>query len=1041
MKRFIVLALMLLSFGLIQANAAEFRPIDCPFNQPGSYAIECGYVTVPADHTVPDGATIQLAVAVIHSNNPDKAPDPVLYLEGGPGGAPVVNAPTIHLSNPFLGLALQNRDVILVDQRGMGLSLPAFYCTPFRSVEDAFASDYASLFMERMPSCPEQFEAQGIDWRLFTTEQNALDLAMVGEALGYEQVNLQGSSYGTDLGLIILREAPEVVRSAILDSVLIPAAQIFAESAWAFDASFAQLERYCAEDLACKLAYPNLRETFLSSYERLSASPDSLTVAGREIAVTAGFFAGRVRYMLASRETARLVPAFIVGVANRDYDVVREFVEQVVSSELTKLPNQALYMTMVCPQAKTSLEAIESASQDYAAPFRKGGFSGDDLALCQAWGEPLPFDRTMPVTDVPVLLLSGELDPLTPPEWSALAAEGLSNSTRVVMPNTGHIVLEGECGQRIALAFLDNPDQTPDTSCTSDVAAISFILQTTVTRFPIQVATALLTIGAVFGLGQMAFYGLRGLKRTAWWASFRKMGYFPLLSLVILILLLLTKAQILPESFVTIGIVQSMVPLLMALQVAAVFAPSEEPSLEVQLAAPRSIIWMLAERIFVVILVYSAIAFLGIGLTLWLDPEQNLPVLFLGWLPPALFLSGIGIYVTVRSRMMALGVLLIGFLWFIFALFAPMFLPGQNFPAPFHLIQPFVWPMHVHASLNELAPQDFWLNRLFLTVGGIGLMLLSAYSLRDSEELLLGMKARKASGKKTEMSFKRELKPNLSLQPVMVQIQPLSQMLGIIRYEFLMRWRTRAIKVFVLAPLVLTVMFLWAMTDLTTIFPNLGNLSLYPPEATALIKGEMLVVVVSAIFFVPAFYMFPVLVTDSFPSDKRLGVDEMVNALPLSYLVRLVGRMLGNALAGIAGLSLALLIVALLWLLRYGSYAIEPLVDYLIGVVMASSLMTAGAVLLGASQPTSRRAVALAISLLILPEFFQSFDLVNLIQPSRSKFLLLYSMQAMHSVAAYPPAPHQMLAFSMDYLQLLATSGILLLLVGFVIWAWQRWKS
>lgn len=1029
MKRIIVLALLLLAFGLVQANAQEFSAGDCPFNNISSYVIECGFVTVPADHAVPDGATIQLAVAIIRSNNPDKAAEPVLYLEGGPGGAPVKDAPIISLQYPFLGVALQNHDVILVDQRGMGLSQPSFYCSPFRSIEDAFTSDYLGLFMERMPVCLDEFEAQGIDWRWFTTEQNALDLAMVGEALGYEKVNLQGTSYGTLLGLIILRERPEVVRSAILDSVLIPAAYTFEESALAYDESFAQMEAYCQADFSCNLAYPNLRQRFVATFERLAENPDSIEVNGRIVPVTAAFFAERLRYMLASVETARLVPAFIVGVENRDYDVVREFVEMVLSVDVTQLPNQALYMTMVCPQAVSDFA-------DDGSPFRAGSFPAINRTMCGVWGEILPFDRTMPVTDVPVLLLSGEFDPLTPPAWSAIAAEGLSHSQRVVVPNMSHEVLQSSCGQRMALGFLQNPEAPVDTSCISEVPAITFILHTTVTRFPVFIAAALLSIAAVLGIGQMLYHGLRGIKRTAWWASFRKMGWVPLVALLTLLVLVGVNVNILPHGIMRLGIVQTMLSLFVALQVTAAFNPSDEPSLEIQLAAPRSIIWMLAERILVIFMVYSLIAFAGIALTLWLGLETNLPVLLIGWLPSSLFLSGLGIYVTVRSRTMALGVLLIGFLWFMFALLAPMFLPGQNFPAPFHLIQPFIWPLHVHASLSDFSLQDYWINRLFLSVAGIGFMLLSAYNLRDSEELLMGVKAKKSSAKKNESFEKTEALSRLSLQAVAVGIEPLSQMLGIAWYEFLMRWRTMGIKVYLLVPIALMVVFTYFM-DAQAVTGTTLNPELYDAGFTAYANGKLLGAILCMILFVPVFYLYPVLVANSFPQDKHLGVEELMNASPIAYSTQLIGRILGNVLASWAALFIAVFVVALMWFNRFGAFTLEPLIDLTLGAGLFCSVTTAMTILLGASQSTSRRAVFLAIGFLFLTEFFQMFEIVRFFFPTRSIFVVVY-FRNMAQAASGIIEPHPFGLFNPDLLNVLAANSFSLLLIALGVWAWKR---
>ena len=259
MKKIIigVLIALCMSVGASVASAQETlqttqsaTTTDCPFNNPTHYVIDCYTVQMPMNHDAPESdETVQLAVAVIHSTNPNPQPDPVLYLEGGPGGLSVPIAPIMPTRVPFLAVALDDRDVILVDQRGMGASMPQIFCTPFQTPMDAFATNLTELFETRMADCPQQFAEQGLDWHNFTTEQNALDLSKVGAALGYEQVNLFGVSYGTELGLIILRENPRGVRAAILDSVLTPDAKTFEVSAQSESEAFAGLIDLCRNDL------------------------------------------------------------------------------------------------------------------------------------------------------------------------------------------------------------------------------------------------------------------------------------------------------------------------------------------------------------------------------------------------------------------------------------------------------------------------------------------------------------------------------------------------------------------------------------------------------------------------------------------------------------------------------------------------------------------------------------------------------------------------------------------------------------------------
>lgn len=1035
------LILLLLIFALpISAQDATFIPTDCPFDEIG-YDYTCGMMTVPENHLVDNGETIQLAIAVIHSNHPNPQPDPVMYLAGGPGRAFVAVAPSMPLAYNFNSI-LTKRDVIIVDQRGMGLSQPTFSCVPFTSANDAFELDLVS-YQQHMAECLPRFENEGIDWQAYTSEQNAADLALVPSALGYDDYNIFGQSYGTLLGQIMLRDYPQNIRTAVLDSVVSLNANGFESSAQNNAETFARIEATCQADAVCNWAYPNLRDQLNATYQQLRDNPVTITVDRLDVSINGQMFADFVTINMRDRNSISRLPALITAFAEEDYDIVVEFVEEIVVVLLEDFPNQALLMTMVCPHNApyTSVDNINAAHSLVDEPFRMAGFNATTWLLCQSWQNVPPANRALANSDVPTLLLGGEYDVLTPSRWAQAAAENLPNATVVSIPYTGHLTNSDACVQGMILAFFDEPTQPIDTTCTEDITPPAFILHTTVTRSPIQWGAGIFSLISLFAIGQMLFFGLRDLGQTAWCIAFKKQGWLPLISLVIVILLVWTDATILPDDLVQIGVVQAIVPLLMALQASAVFSPSDEPALEVQLASSRSILWLVVERLIAVILTYSAIAIISIGLTLLIDSNQNSVILWLGWLPPALFLSGLGVFITIRSRMVALGVLAIGFLWFIFGLFAPFFIPGQSFPAPFHVIQPFMWSIHVHASLEHLTVYDFWLNRIFLSVTGISLMMAAVYDLRDTEKLLLGVRSKSSKAlKKVDDILQSNLKPSLIVEAVHTRIVPIQQIIGIAKYSFIMRWRSRGLKVFTLTPLAVFGIFMLALGDFSFI-PGFETSTNLPLEQFRIVVGEMITAITSAVFFVPALYLYPILVADTIPTDERYHVRELLNGLPVAYWVTLVGRVLGTILAGGASLVFTMIIVAIAGLLRYGQFYLSPFIDLSVGILLAMSLLTAISILLGATQSSGRRAVALAIAFLILPEFLQQMDTIALLFPSRIEFFLQYIQSALNNIIQQPITSRGWTLFSPDMRNLMLGTIIQTLIIALIAWAVNRQET
>ena len=275
---------------------------------------------------------------------------------------------------------------------------------------------------------------------------------------------------------------------------------------------------------------------------------------------------------------------------------------------------------------------------------------------------------------------------------------------------------------------------------------IGFMLYTPDTHLPVLVVAGLLALTAVLSLGWVFNSWRKEPRWAAWRAAFRHMGWMPLAALVVVGGLSATVTYAEDDPFLRGGVVAVLVPLLMALQAAAAFSPEDEPALEMTLAAPRPISWLIVERLAAIGLTYSLIALVGGGIILLRQPDllsaSSLPVLLLAWAAPALFLTGIGVYVTLRSRMVALGVVMVIVVWVIFGLFGRFFLPGLPVPAPLNWIQPYLWPMHIFLTPQDMPAPDYGVNRLFLCSAGIVFLLAAVRSVRNTESVLLSFTAR-----------------------------------------------------------------------------------------------------------------------------------------------------------------------------------------------------------------------------------------------------------------------------------------------------------
>ncbi len=410
--------------------APELKPCDLPGVIGDSL---CGEVEVPADHNNTDGKTLRLRVVVLPATE-TADPDPVVYLAGGPGASAIASAGA--LSDRLRELR-RTHDLVFIDQRGTGGSVP-YNC---RMVTDDGRT--ASL---GSPSFPQELIEQcgkgpeGYPSRLFTTWQAADDLAAATSALGYDRLNLYGVSYGTRLGLVFLNRHPDRVRTLTVQSVVLPSLPIPLAGTLAAEGSLQRLLADCRADARCQEAFPDLAE---ETQQLLSRGDESGFVFNT--AVTAALYDPRISAGL---------PAAIHQAAQNQYQPLLNLAAGSRNdSGATGLASGA-YLAVLCTE---DVPFIDEADLTAAAEtmFTDRNLRGL-MGTCSAWPKvELPVTaRELPDADAPVLLIAGELDPVTSAEQAELAAERLPNSRLIVLRATGHSGASNDCAVDLLTQFV-----------------------------------------------------------------------------------------------------------------------------------------------------------------------------------------------------------------------------------------------------------------------------------------------------------------------------------------------------------------------------------------------------------------------------------------------------------------------------------------------------------------------------------------------------------------------------------------------------------
>lgn len=468
---------------------ATFEETPCPFDVPEGAPVECGFVIVPEDHSNPDSPSIRLAVVVVKDQSDEHQPDPVILLAGGPGERVVANVLQVA---PILAPLHPNRDFIIFDQRGVGDSKPALECPEFvqamlDNLDEPDADVVTETIFNALMGCRDRLVSQGHNLSAYTTAQSAADVDAIRTALGYEQVNLYGGSYGSLLAQATMRDFPDHIRSVAINSTLPLEKSVFVDATTTFANAILRLLDSCAADEACNGAYPDLQTVLFEVIDRLNADPVPITITnpldGQSYdALLAGdAVRGNLGTFLYISQIIPVLPQAIYDVYNGDI----ELMTQLSSTRLALLDliSRGMMLSVMCnsdlvgrtPEDLLNLTAglptqlVSTADPEFTIEYGVFG-------ICENWPvsvadlsakEPL-------VSDIPTLVLEGEFDPVTLPEYGQLVAGYLLNGYYFEFPGVGHDVLSTECARKIAGAFIADPTQAPNATCISQMPGVAF---------------------------------------------------------------------------------------------------------------------------------------------------------------------------------------------------------------------------------------------------------------------------------------------------------------------------------------------------------------------------------------------------------------------------------------------------------------------------------------------------------------------------------------------------------------------------------------
>ena len=487
------------------AQDFSYHSSACPFDTTALSALnlQCGYLTVPENRERNDGRRIRLAVAVMKARKPASGNSTVVVLTGGPG-AEALSPSFLRLAHMLLG----NRDVVVLDQRGVGYSKPSlcnWFGTTSAEIRAMNLTEQQAQLMDdgALRACHDELRARGVDLSAYNVIENAADINDLRKALGCSQWNLAGGSYGGQLEQVEIRNYPAGVRSAVLFGP-VPIGMLGGDNVRSFSRSLKRVFVLCKSTKECARAYPDLKRKFYATINALRSHPLEVKVApsgsvSQTYVINSQDFVDLIFEMLYKEGGVSHFPAVVNAFYRRDGTEVGKFLAAGLGGSYRI--TEGMFKSDVCYDAPVSRShwMVEAAAHP---DLESIGFWNE---VCDYWESKraTPEELRSVKSDIPVLVINGGLDPIMPPRFIKRILEGFPHAKHIFLPQGTHdepSQRTGGCLRSVVNAFLTSPSSDLGASCVKDIAPLKFSVpevsktvsteKTSVHRLPLGRSTA-----------------------------------------------------------------------------------------------------------------------------------------------------------------------------------------------------------------------------------------------------------------------------------------------------------------------------------------------------------------------------------------------------------------------------------------------------------------------------------------------------------------------------------------------------------------------
>ncbi|WP_245335387.1 alpha/beta hydrolase [Shewanella sp. WXL01] len=437
--------------------------------------LECGKISVPENPNKPDGKHIDVHFAILPAIKNSYPNEALLAIAGGPGQSAIENAAGF---DRMLTKVRQTRDILLIDQRGTGQS-NQLQCQDDAMFTLSFNDDELNLGESTQACIDEIAKNNPSDISQYNSVTALKDFEAVREYLGYQQLHLYGISYGSRMAQLYMRHYPQALKTVTLDGI-VPMQQSVIAIGGAIERGLNLLFSDCRNNQACQQTFPDLEQDFRDVDNKLANAPitqqvrDPLTNSPETLLMTRGKFNGAIRMAMYSPTTRALLPHAIHQAKQDDFQPILGL--YALTADSTGIA-MGMHASVVC--SEDIHRVTEQMRKDAKVSYMSGSMLDGLEKTCDVWQMPLMDDSfSAPInSDIPTLLLSGEIDPATPPNWGAMATEQLSNAQHFIAPYATHGVAYQSCGNDLIAELVDTADvMSIDGSCLNKDVRRSFYL-------------------------------------------------------------------------------------------------------------------------------------------------------------------------------------------------------------------------------------------------------------------------------------------------------------------------------------------------------------------------------------------------------------------------------------------------------------------------------------------------------------------------------------------------------------------------------------